>query len=788
MITSYIKIAWRNLTKHKIYTAITMSGLILGLGVFILFALLINSQTDFALFHKKGDRIYCVVQVLPRGADKDHHSAVTPAPLRDTLLAEFPDIERASRYSRPGRQILQYADNVFYENGIRLVDPDFLSIFTFELLRGDVETALSNPYSIVLTEESALKYFGDEDPIGRSLTLNDFDVFVTGILADIPENSSIQFDFLVSMDTSDAMDIRPDDWSLNNQATFLLLADGVDPAKLDASLSSLIPRYFPTSFESPKRLYLHPLSDFNLNSYDIECYWSASRMSQAAIWIIAVLILIIACINFMNLSIARYALRVNEVGMRKVIGAGRPHLIKQFLGESILMAFISLPPAVLFAELARPGLIALMGGGFFISPIWAFPRVVILTMIVTLLTGFFAGSYPAFYISAFKAIHIFRGRLTKGKSGGRFRKILVVTQFTFSVILILMTVITIKQNDHNRNVDLGFERTGIITANLSRESNAKLEVLKNELVKHSDIVSVSAAASVPIGWESEQQVIPEGMDEDSALSMDTYGVDYGFTEMLGIKILQGRSFSKELSDEDRFLINQTAAEQLKWKDPIGKRLVIGEKKGTVIGVTTDYHFKEIYLTHITPSVLYLDPEGLTTLYVKTSSPGRIAGAVEHMKRQWNLLVPGQPLEYDTLELAYEDMLSGDQTVQMTGTLGLMAIFLSCLGLFGLSSYAVARRIKEIGIRKVLGASVSGIVQMLIKDFMKLVLIANVIAIPIAYFFMHRLIHFLYSYPTKMGVGIFVLCTLLTLLVAFITVASQTIKSALANPALSLRYE
>jgi putative ABC transport system permease protein len=789
MFNNYIKIAWRNLTKHKIYSAITMSGLVLGLGVFILFALLLFSQSNFDSFHKNADRIYSVVQVLPRGVEKEHHSAITPAPLKDALLAEFPEIEKAARFFPPGRMVVRHGDNLFYQNRIRFVEADFLSIFSFELIRGEAEAVLSKPYSVVLTEASALKYFGNEDPIGQRLTLNnDFDVVVTGILKDIPKNSSINFDFLVSFETAGVLDIRMDDWSVNNQATFLLLSDGANPTKMDAKLSSLIQRYYPDSFESPKRLYLHPLPDFLLNSKDIDCYWSTAQMSQIAIWIVAVLLLIIACINFMNLSTARYALRANEVGMRKVIGARRIQLIKQFLGESILMAFISLPVAILFSEIARPGLIALMGGGIYIASIWEFPRVLFLTFGVTILTGFLAGSYPAFYVSAFQAVQVFKSRLIKGKKGSRFRKILVVTQFTFSIILILMTIITIKQNNHNMNVDLGFDRSGIITANISHEARDKVDVLKKELARHPDVVSVSAAAALPIEWGTEQQVVPEGVGEDDALEMNTYGVDYGFIEMLGIEIRQGRGFSEDFADINSFIINETAVEQLQWANPIGKQLIIGEKKGTVIGVTRDFHFKSIFLEKISPAVLYLDPEGLNYVYVKVSSPDKIASEIDNMKEQWNVLIPNMPFEHETLEMAFEEILSGDKTAEMTGALGLMAIFLSCLGLFGLSSYAVERRIKEIGIRKVLGASVSGIVQMLIKDFMKLVVIANLIAIPIAYFSMNKLINFVYSYPISIGAGIFIVCALLSLMVAFITVSFQTIKSALLNPADSLRYE
>ncbi|UCE22269.1 MAG: ABC transporter permease, partial [Candidatus Aminicenantes bacterium] len=510
MLSNYIKTAWRYITNHKIYSAITISGLVLGLAVFILFALMLFSQSNYDSFHKNADRIYCVVQVLSRGVERDHHSAITPAPLKNALLAEFPEIEKAARFSPTGRLVVRHGDKLFYENRIRFADADFLSIFTFNLMKGQPEAVLSNPYSIVLTETSALKYFGNEDPIGKSLTINnDFDVVVTGIIEDNPQNSSIRFDFLMSMETSRAMNMRMDDWTDNNQATFLLLSDGANPAKLDANLSALIQRYYPDSNESPQQLYLHPMQDFRLNSSEIDCYWSNARISYIAIWIVAVLILIIACINFMNLSTACYALRANEVGVRKVIGAKRMQLIKQFLGESILMAFISLPLAMLVSEIARPGMAAIMAG-IFIPSIWEFPSVLILTFGVTIITGLFAGSYPAFYVSAFQAVQVFKGRLIKGKKGSRFRKILVVTQFTFSIILILMTIITIKQNNHNLNVDLGFERSGIIAANLSHEARTKLDVLKKELVRHADIVSVSAAAALPIEWDTEEQVVPEG--------------------------------------------------------------------------------------------------------------------------------------------------------------------------------------------------------------------------------------------------------------------------------------
>jgi putative ABC transport system permease protein len=474
--------------------------------------------------------------------------------------------------------------------------------------------------------------------------------------------------------------------------------------------------------------------------------------------------------------------------MRKVIGARRSQLIKQFLGESILMAVISLPLAILFSDLLRPGFYAIMGGGIQIASIWEYPQVLVLTICVTLLTGFFAGSYPAFYVSKFKPVQVFNKRLSTGKKGNRFRKVLVVTQFTFSIVLILMTVITIKQTNHNLQVDLGFNRTGIIAVNIPSQAYDKLELLKKELVGHSDIVSVSGAASIPIEWNPEQLVVPEGVEEEDAWTMNTYAVDYGFTEMLNIPIKQGRSFSRNYKDSNNVLINVKAVEQLQWENPLGKQLVIGDKKTQVIGVIEDFHFKSLYLEEISPSLLYLSEEGLNYMYVKVASYEKVKSGIEYVKKQWGTILPDIPFEHQTLDGAFDDVSRGDRTAEMTGALGLMAIFLSCLGLYGLSSYSVERRIKEIGIRKVLGASVAGIVKMLIQDFMKLVIIANIIAIPISYFFMSKLIQFLYSYPISIGAGIFIVCATLSMIVAFLTVSSQTIKSALTNPADSLKYE
>jgi len=788
MIKNYIKIALRNINRQKLYSLITMSGLILGLSIFIMFALLTDFVSDFDSFHKNADRIYAVVQVLPGGNAGDEHSAITPPPLLGALRSEFPEIKKGSRFFPPGRMIVRHGDKIFYENGVKFVDSDFLSIFSFKMKSGDITTALSGVNSIVLTEDSALKYFGNETPLGKIFSLdNKTDVTVTGITENVPENSSIHYDFLVSMGTARAMYDWEGDWSTDNQATFLLLAEGAGSASLEGKFPAFINKNIPDTSKSPQRLYLHSLLDFSLGSEEIDCYWGKSQISYVAIWIVAVLMLIIACINFMNLSTARYVTRAHEVGIRKVVGADRLQMIKQFLGESILMALISLPAAVLLYELLRPVFGAYLGSIFNISVLES-PQVLILVLGVTILTGLFAGSYPAFYLSSFKPVQVFNRRLMTGKKGSRFRKILVVVQFTFSIILILMTAITIKQSRHNLHIDLGFDRKNIVAVSIAEGARGKLDILKNELVRHRDIESVSAAAALPVEWSTERKVLPEGFIEEDAINMNAYGIDYGFTEMLDIPLVQGRTFSREYTDADSFIINETAAKLLLWEDPLGKRLAMGDRYGTIIGVAGDFHFKALFMEKISPTVLYLAPNELNFMLIEYSTPESLSGVNEYIKERLSAVAPELPFESVTVENAFSDVFEGDKTEEMTGMLGALGILLSCLGLFGLSSYSVERRLKEIGIRKVLGASSSGIVRMLTRDFMKLVALANLIGLPIAYFMMRALTRFLYSYPIEIGAGLFVLTVAMTLALAFLTVSSQTLKSALANPVESLKYE
>jgi putative ABC transport system permease protein len=788
MIKNYILIALRNIQRQKIYSIITISGLIVGLTVFIFFALMNEFLSTFNEFHQNANRIYSVVQVLPGGIDGDQHNAITPSPLKKAMLEEYPEIESASRFFPTGRMIVKHQDIVFYESGIRFVDPEFLSIFSFNLINGNSETALSKPYSIVLTQNMANKYFGDENPIGKSLTLNNkTDVTITGIAENVPKNSSIRFSSLVSIETANELFPKLDDWESQKLTSILMLTSANKPIQLENKFSGFLEKYYPESPQKPKKLYLHSLNDFFLNSQGIKCQWGSGGANFTVLWIVAALLLIIAIINFMNLSTARYVTRANEVGVRKVIGAKRFNLINQFMGESFVMSFLALPIAIILFEILRPIFVTYIDDLLVLS-LWDTPHILLLVFVVTVFTGILAGSYPAFYLSAFKPINVLKGKMDTGKKGGRLRKILVVVQFSFSIILILMTVVSIQQSNHNLNLDLGFERENIITVEVTGKAKDNLEIMKKELLRHNDIASVSATASLPIDWEMQKRILPEGAGEDESLNMNVYDVDYGFIEMLNIQINEGRSFSLSHKDKANFVINETAVEQLQWINPIGKRLKIDEQTGTVVGVAKDYHFKSLYFEALAPAILNINQDNLNYMLIKCSSTQSVETVIEYVKYHWQRINPDLPFEQTTLDQFFEDSNSGDNTAEMAGFIGTLAILLSCLGLFGLSTFAVERRIKEIGIRKVLGASIAGITKMLISKFLKLVVIANIIALPIAWYLMNMMIQFLYAYPINIGFEIFFFTTLITLIVAFITVSSQTLKTALINPIDSLRYE
>jgi putative ABC transport system permease protein len=506
---------------------------------------------------------------------------------------------------------------------------------------------------------------------------------------------------------------------------------------------------------------------------------------------IGIAILLVVCFNFMSLATAQYMARTGEVGMRKVVGGSRLQLICQFLGESVLIALIAFPVTILFNEILQlpfnaiweHEVLSMVGPGLLSNPIMLLKLVG-----VTILLGIFAGSYPAFYLSRLKPAQFLKGNLLTGKNGSIVRQILVASQFTVSICLVIFAILTIKQQAYLFSLDLGYNRDQVIVARVGYgKFSPNLESFKNELKRHPNIVAVSSASYIPVNWGTEYRVIPEGKTENESWNWNAYGVDYDFIELLEMEIVKGRSFSRDYEDKHSFIINQTAARQLGWEDPIGKQLSVRFRKGVIVGIVKDFHFKNLF-QDIFPSVLFLRTDFLNFLHIKISD-APISEVIRYIEEKWSNFIPDLPFEYWTLD----DAFSNRYTIVrkwglMIGAIGAIGIFFSCLGLLGLASYVVQRRTKEIGIRKAHGATVSSILRLLLKGFFRLIVLANILAWPVSYYAGKKFTEWGWAYPMEVGIGVFIFAGVLSFLVTFFAVIFQTYKAATANPVDSLRYE
>jgi len=797
MIKSHLLIALRNLKKHKVFSLINIVGMAVGMAGFTLFALMAGVKLRADKFHERGERIYSVVQVFRAENKEDKHLAFAPGPLAQALRSEFPEIEDAVRVYPSGRMTLRRGEDTFFENNLLFVDPHFLSMFSFGMITGNPKTAISEPYSMVLSEAKAEKYFGDQDPIGQVLTLQrDVNVTVTGIMKNISRTSSIRFDFLISLETLRSLSDVLEDWTSHRMATFLLVSDKFDPSRLEEKLPAFMAKYYDDSPESPRRIYLFPFLDFRLKSTHITSLMgSTSPASVVIIFSIGILLLVVVSINFINLSTVRSMHRIKEIGLRKVIGARRPQLIAQFLGESLLLSFIAVPVAVILYEIIHPIFYAYMGDLSLIvftpqvsNSIWNYPFLLKYLLVAAILTGAFSGLYPAFFLSSFQPLHVLKESFRPGRKKKRGSKAVIVFQFFLSVIFIACAGLLKYQSGHLLEADLGFNREKIAVVQLGKESQSKLDVLKTEIARHPDVVQVSAASSLPIVWESPTPVRLPQAGEDEALTVESYGIDYGFVEALEFEIKEGRSFSRDFADKNSVILSETAVQKLGWENPIGRQLVVGDQTGTVIGVVNDFLFADIGF-QIPPAVLYLEPEQLNVLLVKFSSVEMFPELRKFIKEQWLSLTP---------DLPFECMMMSEYFSQVFGLLskfsgflnmiGMTAVLFSCLGLLGLTTYLVKQRTKEIGIRKVLGASSLGIMWRVTREFLVLVAIANVIALGLIYYGWHRVLQTGLLFITDINAGTYILAVSLSLMTAFLAVSSQTLKAAWTNPAHSLRYE
>ena len=801
MLKSYLKIAWRNIVRHKGYSFINIFGLAVGIACCLLIAIWVQNELGFDRFNEKADRIHRVYQQLTVNG-QTRTAPITSAPLAPELSRSFPEVEQTARILSLGNTTVQYDAKEFREQRLAYADASFFSIFTLPLLAGDPRSALAAPYSVVLSEKIARKYFGMEQPIGKMLKFSDGRAYtVTGIMNDIPGNFHLTTQILCSYSTwiaenkSDA-----ERWGSISTFTYVLLAPGTDIGPFLEKVNLLSDEKFGNELKKiggNAKVYLQPLKEIHLKSnFEFDIANTGDILTVYLFSGIALFILLIACINFINLSTARYANRALEVGLKKTLGATRGSLVRQFFTETFLVTFLAVLLASLLSSLALPWLNAVSGQEFS-RAIFLQPAFLLGLALFTAVVGALAGSYPSLYLSSFHPVQTLKGKLKAGAASTAFRRILVVSQFAISIILIIGTFTILKQLHYMKNKKLGFHKEQVIVVTFPQDGNASAPTVRNELASVPGIVGASLSADVPGLNFSMTNFIPEGRTEREALMMQTMAVDDRFLPTLGMEIAKGRNFFSAMKSDpgEAVLINETAAARLGWDDPVGKTIsrrgrgANGERiaiKTTIVGIVKDFHTRSLH-QKIEPLVLSNAPDTFQVVSLRFSGGGA-AEIMAGLKKKWRQLFPTAAFDSFFLDESFAAMYQTEERLEKILTsFAVMAILISCLGLFGLAAYMTEKRTKEVGIRKVLGASIFRLVFLLSNEFSKWVLVANIIAWPLAYYFMNRWLQ-TFAFRTTIGAGVFLLSGLAALAIALLTVGYQSIKAARANPVDSLRYE
>ena len=805
MFKNIVKIAARHLVRRKTYSLLNIFGLAVGLTCGILVLAYVGYEFSFDGYHRNADRIFRVASKRT-SMGTENVFATVPAPTGPTMVADYPEVIGAVRFSPTVRRAFSTGDKVFFQDGVFYADQHVFKIFSFELVKGDPASALEAPFTMVLTEETARKYFGDEDPLGKTVKWdNRYDYRVTGVVKEPPSNSHFTFSVLASFSTFLKYDPRIGEWGGGAFATYIELEESADPKafakKLDGfSAKYLAPLVRDTGVELA--LFLQPLKTIHLRSkLRGELGANGDVRVVGALAAIALIILLVACVNFMNLATARSATRAREVGVRKILGAGRKTLILQFLGESYFHCLIAFLVAVPAARLLLPYFSGLAGrtipAGLFATPL-ALGGLAAVFLVV----GLAAGSYPALFLSAFRPISVVRGRLARGARGPRFRSALVVFQFASAAVLIVLTLVILGQMKYMRTKPLGFDKKDLLVLGVQNEEvRRSLEAFKTEVLRIPGVMDAGGSSMVPGEmYLFNVSTFPEGHPRDQALRMDEFLVDYGFARTLGIEIVKGRAFSKESrSDQmEGVLINETAARRLQWDDPLGKTIEIRPPfsneavKKKVIGVFRDIHQRSLYAA-VEPTVVeYVGTEGpienrvrRLSLRLVTEDIRRVTALIE---AKWKEMFPDYPYDAFFLGEFYDGRHAAEARLgAIFKAFSLVAVLVGCVGLVGLASYASEQRTREIGIRKVLGSSSGAIVVLLGREFIFLIGVANALAWPIASFLARNWLRG-FPYAVEISIGAFIVAAALTLIVASMSVGTRSVMAARANPVDSLRHE
>jgi putative ABC transport system permease protein len=794
MLKNYFKVALRNLSRHRVFSFINTFGLSIGITCTVLILLWVQDELNFDRFNRNADKIYRIIQ-----HDTDGKNSRSPAQLGPAAATAITEINNYTRIVKLPRLAFKRAANTFYEDNGIIVDSQFFKMFDFILLKGNPKTILADPGDIVITESLAKKYFGNNNPVNKTILVDgQNEVKVTGVLKDIPRQSHIQFDFVMPFSLWEILsssDVHS--WGAFNYTTYLQLKKNADINSVSIKINKLASERIPTavlpfwkSFELQPLMKCHTDADISNNQYLGSFTITEDKDTIYMFILISFFVLFLACINFMNISTARSGTRIKEIGMKKIIGSSRAQLILQFLGEFFLISIIAFLFAMVLVELFLPYFNQISGKEIVVNHKGNLIPYLLIILLVTLMGGF----YPAVYLSSLNPIRILKGQLIGQVRTKKIISFLVVFQFAVSIILVAGTFIVYKQLRFIQNKKLGFQKENIVYMYIDPKVGSNYNAFKGELLKNSNILSVTAKDCLPTDlrrnltefyWDKKQP--------GQEVLMELIGVDYQYFDMLNIKFAEGRNFSKEFStDANAFILNEEAVKQTGIKSPIGKKLATWNKKGVIVGVIKNTNFKSLH-QKVNPQVYnIMNNPGAEAAYtgvilVKINGKAQ-SDALSYIKSIWEKINPNSPFEYHFLDQIYEKLYLAEQRTRVLfNYFSFIAILIACLGLYGLAAFTAEKRKKEIGIRKTLGADIKTIVAMFTNDFTKLVLISNLIAYPVGYFFMNKWLQN-FAYRIEISWWIFALAGGLALTIALMTVSFQAIRAATTNPIESLRYE
>ena len=795
MLKPNIKVILRTILKSKIYTLINVSGLSTGMVVFILIMLYVNYEYSVDQYHQNKDNIYRIVKQEEGNMYLGKNRfAVTMAPLAPAVLDEFSEVKSATRVVRTWNALIKNGEETILEPIVYGIDPDCFKIFAFEYLKGNPETYLSEKYTVVISESIARKYYKDENPLGKILQYNEeVELEVVGVIKDMPANSHFRMDIMIPFETFLEITQRKDDlsnWNNSSYYTYILLYEKSDPKKLEEKFPAFMAKYSADQSNhggNPSRLYLEEFSKIHLHSdihFDLGATVNINRIYIYST--IAVLILLIACINYMNLASARAIVRAKEVGIRKVAGADRYNLVFQFLGESLYISFFSFLISLLFVSMILPYFEQFVELDLTLNFLQN-PKLLIILLLVCFMVGIVAGSYPAFALSAYKPITVLKGHYARTFSGSKLRKTLVIIQFTISGCLIISALIITRQLTFIQNTDMGYTRDHILTFRLNDgDIRDRIPILKEELKKVPGVYNVAISSNLPHNISSSNFVMWPGKPEDVKWMIYSGQIDENYVDLFEIEIVKGRNFSREAGDENGVaLINEVAAKALPWDDPIGKELVNWRDTCVIVGIIKDFHQHSLHQEIMPLQLFFNDNRRIVSVKI---SGDNLENTISEIKRIKGSFSNKYPFTYSFFDEEFDKAYKAEKkTGKMAKFFTIVTIIIACLGLYGLATFTAEQRIKEVGIRKVLGAPVHQLVYMLTKDFTLPVFFSFIISVPIAYYLMQNWLGG-FAYHIEIGLLNFLATFVVMILVAWFTVGIRTFRVASINPVNSLRHE